>query len=279
LRIEPEQRLAGQPTSKETDPGNVYKFEINSRTGGEQASEAPTNSFNDTSANNSDTTQQQQQMTDKRSNLAQQLKAVTGTETAAQSLSQDKNAVSIQELAKLGVSEATASNSPGTYVGTEAQEQTIAPTPLSTTMVQPQVQTSEAGASNSTSNLERRTIAADIRLRALERMVVAAARAGTETITLQLYPPGLGQVMIRLVMDGQKLRIMTRAANAEAVDALKEMEGDLRHALAGDGLDLATFDVTDEKQNGDQDRRQKSADTAARSSSPNSESFTVDLNA
>jgi hypothetical protein len=57
------------------------------------------------------------------------------------------------------------------------------------------------------------------------------------------------------------------------------MEGDLRHALAGDGLDLAAFDVTDEKPDGEQDRRQKPAETAARSSSPSNESFTVDLNA
>ena len=279
VRIDPDQRLARQSSSSETDARSVSKFEISSKTGSEQAFDAPTGSFDDTSANNGDKAPQQQQMTDKRPTLVQQLKAVTETASATQSLSPGKNAVSLQELAKLGVSEAAVSISPGNFVGTEAQEQTIAPTPLTTTTVQPQIQTSEAGSTNSASNLERRTIAADIRLRALERMVVAAARAGTETITLQLYPPGLGQVMIRLVMDGQKLRIMTRAANAEAVDALKEMEGDLRHALAGDGLDLAAFDVTDEKQDGDQDRRQKPADSAARSSGPNSDSFTVDLNA
>ena len=279
LRIDQEQPLAGQSTSKETDHASVYKFEINSKSGSEQASDAPTNSFDDTSANNGDTAQQQQQMTDKRSTLVQQLKAATEEVSATQKLSQEKNAVSIQELAKIGVSEATVSISPSNLVGTEPQEQTISPTPLATATVQPPVSTGEAGASNSASNLERRTIAADIRLRALERMVVAAARAGTESITLQLYPPALGQVMIRLVMDGQKLRIMTRAANAEAVDALKDMEGDLRHALAGNGLDLAAFDVTDEKQDGDQDRRQKPADSTARSSGPNSESFTIDLNA
>lgn len=279
LPIDQEQPLAGQSTSKGTDAASGYKFEINSKSGSEQASDAPTNSFDDTSANNGDKAQQQQQMTDKRSTVLQQLKAATEEVSATHKLSQDKIAVNLQELAKIGVSEATVSISPSNLVGTEPQEQTISPTPLATATVQPPVSTGEAGASNSASNLERRTIAADIRLRALERMVVAAARAGTESITLQLYPPALGQVMIRLVMDGQKLRIMTRAANAEAVDALKDMEGDLRHALAGNGLDLATFDVTDEKQDGDQDRRQKPADSTARSSGPNSESFTIDLNA
>jgi flagellar hook-length control protein FliK len=190
-----------------------------------------------------------------------------------------KEVISIQELAKLGVSEATVSISSTTPASPEPKEAPVAAPTIATPSAQPQVQTSETGTSNSASNLERRTIAADIRFRALERMVVAAARAGTETITLQLYPPGLGQVMIRLVMDGQKLRIMTRAANAQAVDALKDMEGDLRHALAGDGLDLAAFDVTDEKQDGEQDRRQKSDESAARTSGPRNESFIVDLNA
>ena len=279
LQIDPDQRLAAQSSSSETDAPRVSKFDIGSKAASGQGFEAPTSGYEDTSPNNGDDAPQHQQMTDKRPTVAQQLKAVTETISSTQNNAPGKSTVSVQGLSKLGISEASVSIGPGTFVGTETQEQTIAPPPLATTTVQPQVQTSEAGASNSASNLERRTIAADIRLRALERMVVAAARAGTETITLQLYPPGLGQVMIRLVMDGQKLRIMTRAANAEAVDALKEMEGDLRHALAGDGLDLAAFDVTDEKSDGEQDRRQKPAETAASSSGPSNESFTVDLNA
>ena len=279
LQIDPDQRLAAQSTLRETDVPRVSKFDIGSKTASDQGFDAPTSGFDNTSTDSDDDAPQHQQMMDKRPTVAQQLKAVTGAISSTQNNAQGKNTVSVEKLAKLGISEASVSIGPSTFVGTEAQEQTIAPPPLATTTVQPQVQTSEAGASNSASNLERRTIAADIRLRALERMVVAAARAGTESITLQLYPPGLGQVMIRLVMDGQKLRIMTRAANAEAVDALKEMEGDLRHALAGDGLDLAAFDVTDEKSDGEQDRRQKPAETAARSSGPSNESFTVDLNA
>ena len=279
LQIDPDQRLAAQSSPSETDAPGVSKFDISSKTASDQGFEAPTSGYDDTSTNNGDDSPQHQQMTDKRPTVAQKLKAITETISSTQNNAPGKDTVSVQELSKLGIGEASVSIGPGTFIGTETQEQTIAPPPLATTTAQPQVQTSEAGASNSASNLERRTIAADIRLRALERMVVAAARAGTESITLQLYPPGLGQVMIRLVMDGQKLRIMTRAANAEAVDALKEMEGHLRHALAGDGLDLAAFDVTDEKPDGEQDRRQKPAETAARSSGPSNESFTVDLNA
>lgn len=133
---------------------------------------------------------------------------------------------------------------------------------------------------SSSPNTERRTIAADIRLRALERMVVAAARAGTETLTLQLYPPALGQVMIRLVMDGQRLRIVTRAANAEAVNTLKDMEGDIRDALTLHGLDLADFDVSDESLDDDDAQRQQSpAPARPTSSGKKNETFIVDLNA
>ena len=86
--------------------------------------------------------------------------------------------------------------------------------------------------------------------------------------------------MIRLVMDGQRLRIMTRAANAEAVNTLKDMEGDIRDALATHGLDLADFDVTDEQQEESQAQRQKSAEPAIQTKNGGkSESFTVDLNA
>lgn len=254
------------------------KFEIGSSSTGVQSFDAPTSEFDITSSNKGDSDQQQKQMGDNRPSLLQQLKPLADANPNTQNL-MGKNTVSVQELAKLGVADAV--------VSIETSELSTATTPDQPNQLQsplassPQVQpqTTEATGSNGASNLERRSIAADIRLRALERMVVAAARAGTDTITLQLYPPGLGQVMIKLVMDGQRLRITTRAANAEAVDTLKGMESDLRDALAGNGLNLATFDVTDEKQDGEQGRRQPPAETAARSTGPNNETFTVDLNA
>lgn len=277
--VEPEQKLISRSSLTEIDVHKVTKFAIGTKETSGQDFDSPNSGFDDTSMNNGDEAATQQQMTDKRSSVIQQLKTLTESTSAAQNPVSGKNTVSVQELAKLGVTEAAIGGGHIALADPEAKEPNIASPPLATTITQPQIQNGGTEASNSASNLERRTIAADIRLRALERMVVAAARAGTESITLQLYPPGLGQVMIRLVMDGQKLRIMTRAANAEAVDALKDMEGDLRAALAGDGLVLTTFDVTDEKQNGEQDRREKSAETAAQSSGRSNESFTVDLNA
>ena len=86
--------------------------------------------------------------------------------------------------------------------------------------------------------------------------------------------------MIRLVMDGQRLRIVTRAANAEAVNTLKDMEGDIRDALTLHGLDLADFDVSDESLDDDDAQRQQSPAPARQTSSgKKNETFVVDLNA
>jgi len=192
---------------------------------------------------------------------------------------QSRGGVELRELTKLGVKESSFSVATKPTTATSTQEPPITPpTPVATPTTQPQ--TTAVSTANAGMNSDRRTIAADIRLRALERMVVTAARAGNDTLTLQLYPPALGQVMIRLVMDGQRLRILTRAANAEAVNTLKGMEGDIRDALASHGLDLADFDVTDEQQDDDPSQRQKSAPPPIKSTvGANNETFTVDLNA
>ena len=132
---------------------------------------------------------------------------------------------------------------------------------------------------NVETNGERRTIADDIRLRALERMLVNAARNGTQTLSIQLYPPGLGQVVLRLAMDGQRLRLATRAATTEAADTLRNMEADLRDALAGNGLHLAGFDVSEDGTNDEAPRRQPVEPVVKTRSGGTNESSTVDLNA
>ena len=188
----------------------------------------------------------------------------------------NSESVSLGELEKLGVKEFSLRIEPAQT--TPAPTPELQAPPAAPTQTQPQI--TGTMTPSSSPNTERRTIAADIRLRALERMVVAAARAGTDTLTLQLYPPALGQVMIRLVMDGQRLRIVTRAANAEAVNTLKDMEGDIRDALTLHGLDLADFDVSDESLDDDDAQRQQSPAPARQTSSgKKNETFIVDLNA
>lgn len=91
---------------------------------------------------------------------------------------------------------------------------------------------------------------AETRERQIKQQVLVALRAGTPEVRMQLYPPGLGQVMIRLALDGQKLRLSMKADSAEAADALTLAEGGLRDALSRDGFSLAGFDVHDDEQRG-----------------------------
>jgi len=134
---------------------------------------------------------------------------------------------------------------------------------------------------NGSGNVERRAQAHELRMRAIERQVISAARAGVDTIRMQLYPPGLGQIIIRMTMDGSKLKLSTRASTSEAADSLRTIEGDLRDALSIGGLELAGFDVSDEGGQSN-DRRNDSnpaikAENHNRSAKP--ESFALDMNA
>jgi len=159
-----------------------------------------------------------------------------------------------------------------------ATEKPLAAQANSTQQVSPQ-QAAPIATTNVETNGERRTIADDIRLRALERMVVNAARNGTQILSIQLYPPGLGQVVLRLAMDGQRLRLATRAATTEAADTLRNMEADLRDALAGNGLQLAGFDVSEDGNNDEAPRRQSVEPLVKTRGGGTKESFIVDLNA
>lgn len=120
---------------------------------------------------------------------------------------------------------------------------------------------------------------AEIRQRQVEQQINIALRSGTPEIRMQLYPPGLGQVIIRLALDGQKLRLSMTAGNDEASESLAQTELGLRDALARDGYTLAGFDVHD---NGDHHRRQNGrADVAPQSSTSTVEgdAFSVDMTA
>jgi len=84
---------------------------------------------------------------------------------------------------------------------------------------------------------------ADQRSRAFERQVLAALRQGRDEVRVALYPPQLGQVVIRLALDGQKVRVSMRAANGDAEDVLQAGEARLRDALGQEGFELSGFDV------------------------------------
>ena len=191
-----------------------------------------------------------------------------------------KSAVDIREILKLGATDVSISVQTQTTQH-EPQPDLAQTIPVvSQTVAQPTpVQTAPVSTSNLETNGERRTIADDIRLRALERMVVNAVRNGTQILTIQLYPPGLGQVVLRMAMDGQRLRLSTRTATTEGADTLRKMEVDLRDALAGHGVQLAGFDVSEDGTNDDGPRRKAPEPAVKTSNRGTNESFTVDMNA
>lgn len=90
-------------------------------------------------------------------------------------------------------------------------------------------------------------ISEDLRFRALERQVVTAAREGANQIRMQLYPPGMGQILIRLALDGSKLRLQIKTSSSEATHSLNEIKNALSSALGDSGFTITSFDVTDEK--------------------------------
>ena len=190
-----------------------------------------------------------------------------------------KDTVNIREVLKLGASEVTITSEPQSAPAptTPAPTQAAPAQSAPDTSTVPQ-QAAPMASSNVETNGERRTIADDIRLRALERMLVNAARNGTQTLSIQLYPPGLGQVVLRLAMDGQRLRLATRAATTEAADTLRNMESDLRDALAGNGLHLAGFDVSEDGTQDETPNRQPTKPVVKSNTGGASESFTVDMN-
>lgn len=133
--------------------------------------------------------------------------------------------------------------------------------------------------STSSGDDARRAAANDVRLRALERMVVNAAREGSDTIKMQLYPPGLGQVIIRLNMEGSRLRLSTRTSNAEATEALRNLEQGLRDALSTSGLDLTQFDVSEDRQERERTPAHQAEQTQPKRGGFSDEVFAIDMNA
>ena len=274
----PEQDGRRPFTTEELEIRSVNKFDTDASTSGPDTSITLTADMEQTGSTQDEGRSQLQKANDQA--LTAIVKPSTLRESDLRDVMNPKKAetVSLAELEKLGVKAVSyhVEQLPTTPAAAPAPEP-LAPSPAPSPT---QVQVNASMTPNSAANTERRTIAADIRLRALERMVVAAAQAGTETLTLQLYPPALGQVMIRLVMDGQRLRIVTRAANAEAVNTLKNMEGDIRDALTSHGLDLADFDVSDESQQDDHAQRQQTAAPERQTTNgKKNETFIVDLNA
>lgn len=119
-----------------------------------------------------------------------------------------------------------------------------------------------------------RQLSEDLRARALERQVIAAAREGVDQIRMQLYPPGLGQIFVRVSLDGGKLKLQARTGSAEAADALRDIADALGEALNDSGFELTSFDVAQQDSEGDDRPRDERKQPQAEK---NASDFSIDV--
>lgn len=119
-----------------------------------------------------------------------------------------------------------------------------------------------------------RQLSEDLRARALERQVIAAAREGVDQIRMQLYPPGLGQIFVRVSLDGGKLKLQARTGSAEAADALRDIADALGEALNDSGFELTSFDVAQQDSEGDDRPRDEKKQPQAEK---NASDFSIDV--
>lgn len=131
----------------------------------------------------------------------------------------------------------------------------------------------------STRDFKAQQISEDLRFRALERQVVTAAREGANQIRMQLYPPGMGQILIRLALDGSKLRLQIKTSSTEASNSLNEVEDALRSALAESGFTISSFDVTSENSDTRHGREPREKQTLSKNRQSGDSDFSMDLQA
>ena len=122
-------------------------------------------------------------------------------------------------------------------------------------------------------------ISEDLRFRALERQVIAAARDGANQIRMQLYPPGIGQILIRLALDGSKLRLHIRTSSIEATNALNEMKDALRSAMDDAGFTITSLDVNDGNNDPNEDRKRERNHTTSQEIQSDHPEFSLELQA
>jgi flagellar hook-length control protein FliK len=188
----------------------------------------------------------------------------------------------IRDMMKLGVRDIEITQGTGSAqdMNVKPQPQFNEPTGVAAA-TRAQVADAFVPSGNEAGTTERRAQAHEIRMRAIECQVVAAVRDGADTIRMQLYPPGLGQIIIRLTMEGSKLKLTTSANSRDAADSLRSIEGDLRDALSFGGLELTGFDVSEDGEGGEKNRKHASEteNNNQQSRSAKSEDFALDMNA
>ncbi len=117
--------------------------------------------------------------------------------------------------------------------------------------------------------------AAEMRFQSLGQQVLTALRNNAQEIELTLNPSQLGQVILKLNVDGSKVRVSAKTESKMTDEALKAGEEGLKASLLAQGFVLDGFDVSH-----DDDRRRApkaESEGATVAQSTDGEAFSIDL--
>ena len=118
-------------------------------------------------------------------------------------------------------------------------------------------------------------VAAEMRFMSLGQQVMAALKQNSQEIELRLNPAQLGNVVLKLQVEGQKLSISAKTESQLSDEALSAGEDGLRASLAAHGYQLDKFDVShqDERRKSNRPEAERSEGTERTSDNP----FSFDL--
>ena len=117
--------------------------------------------------------------------------------------------------------------------------------------------------------------AAEMRFQSLGQQVLTALRNNAQEIELTLNPSQLGQVILKLNVDGSKVRVSAKTESKMTDEALKAGEEGLKTSLLAHGFVLDGFDVSH-----DDDRRRApkaEPEGATVAQSTDGEAFSIDF--
>jgi hypothetical protein len=132
-------------------------------------------------------------------------------------------------------------------------------------------------ATTTAANRANEAMVADLRNRAVERQVLSALKQGKDEVRLSLYPPALGQVVIRLTLEGQRVRVGLKTVSEDASGALASGEEGLRSALGAQGFSLDGFDISQQNEGERKAAPQTPYIAATRSGSATPDAFSIEL--
>ena len=118
-------------------------------------------------------------------------------------------------------------------------------------------------------------VAAEMRFMSLGQQVMAALKQNSQEIELRLNPAQLGNVVLKLQVEGQRLSISAKTESQLSDEALSAGEDGLRASLAAHGYQLDKFDVShqEERRKSNRPETEQSHETERSSDDP----FSFDL--